>query len=207
MKKIVVYLCVGVMVMSLAACGRTEGEDPAVTENRTEDRVEQTGEPDETSGESQTNSGRVPQLSEVRSKLVEVLGDNYWPNSETDLEFLEEHGLTADLYDAYLCEMPMISDNVDTLIIIQAREGQLEAVEDALRSYRKQLVEDAAKQGMNEGKLQASRMESFGNYVCFVQLGADITEIYGENGNDEAVIRHCQEQNELALETIGKVLG
>ena len=60
---------------------------------------------------------------------------------------------------------------------------------------------------MNKGKIQASRIESFGNCVCFVQLGADTTNIYGEEGDEEAVIRHCQEQNELALEAIGKVIS
>ncbi len=207
MKKIVVYLCVGVMVMSLTACGRDMAQDPGTGETQMTEGADNTVDREGAGKETQNNTGRVVDLSEVRSKLVEVMGDNYWPNSETDIDFLEEHGLTADLYDAYLCEMPMVSDNVDTLIIIQAKEGQLESVEEALRDYREQLVEDAAERGMNEGKLQASRMETFGNYVCFVQLGADITEIYGEDGNDEAVIRHCQEQNELALETIGKVLG
>ena len=57
----------------------------------------------------------------------------------------------------------------------------------------------------NVSKIQASRIATFGNFVCFVQLGADVTGIL-ETG-EEAVIRHCQEQNEVALEAIGKVAG
>lgn len=204
MKRLVVYLFVGVIVLSMTACGRDEKGNHGGGESRTQETTDSAMSGEQANvGTDKTQNG----LDQVRSKLIEVLGDRYWPNTETSIEFLENYGLRADMYDAFLCEMPMISDNVDTLIIIQAKEDQLEAVEEAVRSYREELVDDADDQGANEGKIQASRIEALGNYVCFVQLGADITEIYGEEGNDEAVIRHCQEQNELALEAISKVLG
>lgn len=204
MKKLVVYLCVGVMVLSMTACGRGAEQNRTDGENQTQETTDSSMNGEQANaGEDKPRTG----LSQVRSKLIEVLGDRYWPNTETSIEFLEEYGLRAEMYDAFLCEMPMISENVDTLIIIQAKENQLEAVEEAVRSYREELVDEADDWGANEGKIQASRIETLGNYVCFVQLGADITEIYGEEGNDEAVIRHCQEQNELALEAISKVLG
>ena len=115
-------------------------------------------------------------------------------------EFLEGFGLTADLYDEFFGEMPMISTNVDTLIVIKAAEGKLEAVEGVLNAYRENLVNDTMQYPMNLGKIQASEVKTIGNYVCFVQLGGDVMDAL-EKG-DEAVITHCQAQNALAIEAL-----
>ena len=113
-------------------------------------------------------------------------------------------GITADMYDDYMAEMPMISTNVDTLIVVKPKEGQVQAVEDALNAYRNMMVEDTMQYPMNVGKIQASRIERIGDYVCFVQLGADVMDVL-EQG-DEAVIKHCQEQNELAIEVMSSAV-
>ena len=57
---------------------------------------------------------------------------------------------------------------------------------------------------MNLGKLQASRIQTFGNYVCFVQLGGD--NLADEDMTEEESLTKCQEMNELALEIIGNNL-
>lgn len=116
----------------------------------------------------------------------------------------ETYGVSAELYDAYLGEAPMISANVDTLLIIHAKDGKVEEVENALNAYRDSLVNDTMQYPMNLGKIQASRVERIGDYVCFVQLGADTSSV--EEQGDEAVITYCQEQNELALEAIRQTL-
>ena len=57
---------------------------------------------------------------------------------------------------------------------------------------------------MNLGKIQASRIESYDNYVCFVQLGADTTAAM--DVSEEAVVDQCLEENERALDAIEKAL-
>lgn len=208
MKKAVVCLCTGMLVLSMVACGRNDEsqsqESQTPTESSQQNTTEPTASPEATGApQEQQNS----ELKNIRQTLVEVLGENYWPNTEIPAEYLEEYGLTTDMYEDFYGEMPMISTNVDTLIVVQAKEGQVTAVEEVLNSYRDNLVNDTMQYPMNVGKIQASRIETFGNYVCFVQLGADTTEMYGEDGDEEAVIKHCQEQNELAIEALGKVLG
>lgn len=209
MKKIVVYLCIGMVVLGITACGRnndaTTGEKGQ--QEQTAEATKTPGGNTDIAGESMEGEGVLVDTTVVRQAVVDVLGDNYWPNTEISAEFLEEFGLQADMYEVFYGEMPMISTNVDTLIVIQAKEGQLDAVEQVLENYRENLVNDAMQYPINRGKIQASRIESFGNCVCFVQLGADTINIYGEDGNEEAVIKHCQEQNELALEAIGKVIS
>ncbi len=208
MKKAVVCLCTSVLVLSMVACGRKDDGQSQESQNPTESSqqniTDATSSP-EASGTSQGES-QVSGLQNIRQALVEVLGENYWPNTEIPPEYLEDYGLTTDMYEDFYGEMPMISTNVDTLIVVQAKENQVAAVEEVLNNYRNNLVNDTMQYPMNVGKIQASRIETFGNFVCFVQLGADTTMMYGEDGDEEAVIKHCQEQNELAIEALGKAL-
>ena len=209
MKKAVVCLCTGMLVLSMVACGRNDEGQSQDSQTPTESSQQNTTEPTaspEATGESQEDI-QTSGLKNIRQTLVEVLGENYWPNTEIPAEYLEDYGLTSDMYEDFYGEMPMISTNVDTVIVVQAKEGQITAVEEVLNNYRDDLVSDTMQYPMNVGKIQASRIEIFGDFVCFVQLGADTTEFYGEDGDEEAVIKHCQEQNELAIEALGKVLG
>jgi len=89
-------------------------------------------------------------------------------------------------------------------LIIKAKDDKVEAVEEALNAYRDMLVSDTMQYPTNLGKIQASRIQTFGNYVCFVQLGAD--NLADEDMSQEESLIQCQEQNELALEVIGKTI-
>lgn len=216
MKKLTVLFLAAALSLSMAGCGnrgnaennanQTESsQESSVMESSSEPQSEQQNEQTETQQpvEEDTQTGISQEMSAIRQAVVDVMGDNYWPSAQIPPEYLEGYGLTSDMYTDFFGEMPMISTNVDTLIVIKASEGQVDAVEAVLNSYRDTLVNDTLQYPMNVGKIQASRIEVLGDYVCFVQLGASVMEQL-EVG-DEEVIRHCQEQNELALEAIGKV--
>lgn len=209
MKKTVVCLCTGMLVLGLAACGRGEEGQMQESQSQMESSVQDTTESTQMSEDAQMpeEEDGTSELKNIRMAVVEVLGENYWPNTEITPEYLEDFGLTDDMYEDFYGEMPMISTNVDTLIVVHAKEDRVTEVEEVLNNYRDNLINDTMQYPMNVGKIQASRIETFGNYVCFVQLGADTTEMYGEDSDEEAVIKHCQEQNELAIEAIGKILG
>ncbi len=209
MKKTVVCLCTGMLVLGLAACGRGEEGQMQESQSQMESSVQDTTESTQMSEDAQMpeEEDGTSELKNIRLAVVEVLGENYWPNTEITPEYLEDFGLTDDMYEDFYGEMPMISTNVDTLIVVHAKEDRVTEVEEVLNNYRDNLINDTMQYPMNVGKIQASRIETFGNYVCFVQLGADTTEMYGEDSDEEAVIKHCQEQNELAIEAIGKILG
>lgn len=204
-KKLACMLLMGTLALSMAACGNGQDKNTgAATETgveSTEGTVESTG----TSVESTEAGNTGTPLQSAKKAVTDALGDDYWPDSEIPEEMLNEtYGVSADLYDAYLGECPMISVNVDTLLIIHAKDGKVEDVENALNAYRDSLVNDTMQYPMNLGKIQASRVERIGDYVCFVQLGADTSSV--EEQGDEAVITYCQEQNELALEAIRQTL-
>lgn len=215
MKKWIVCGLAALMMFTTAACGKDKEDNnggstqQSTTQSQTESQPESSTEPaggstdgtQETGGEETGSSA----LQHLKDAVVEVLGENYWPNMEMTAEMLEESlGINPDMYDAFLAEMPMISTHVDTLIIIQAKEGQVEAVEDALNTYRENQINNSVQYPMNVGKVQASRIEVTGNYVIFAQLGADVTEV-SESG-DEAVIEKCLEDNEKAIDAIEKAI-
>ena len=219
MKKLAVLFLTAALVVSLAGCGNKNDENAGTgtgdsQESSVVDSTEESRqESDTASGEdmpSQDEASQTPddgiseEMSAIRQAVVDVLGENYWPNTQIPPEFLEGYGLSSDMYADFWGEIPMIGTNVDTIIVIKANEGQIDAVEAVLNSYRENLVNDTMQYPMNLGKIQASRIEVVGDYACFAQLGADVMDLM--DVGDEEVIRHCQEQNEMALDAIERVV-
>ena len=140
-------------------------------------------------------------MEDLKAAVVEALDGDYWPDTAMLPDMLEmTFGLTADMYEDYMAEAPMISANVDTLLIVRAKDDKVEAVREALDAYRETQINDTMQYPMNVGKVQASRVETMGSYVVFVQLGGDTTQAAEEG--DEAVVAMCQEINDRAVEAI-----
>lgn len=210
MKKLVVYLCVSVLVLGVTACSGDKGtENIPTTDGQTEKVTQNSSVVQQESRPVQEENGEVfaqnVDVATIKQAVEEALGEDYWPNTQMPPEFLEGYGLTTDMYEDFIGEMPLISANVDTFVVIQAKEDRVEEVEAVLNAYRDELINDTFQYPANVGKIQASRVESFGNYVCFIQLGADVSMLV-DIGNEE-VIKHCQEQNEIALEAIRNTLN
>jgi len=219
MKKLYVLLTLGVLACGMTACGGGDDQNNSATQQTQETQQTQTGETAGANEETQTTetmpatdmgeddmgvtTAWSEEMTGLRQTVVDALGDQYWPNMQVDAETLEMvFGITPDLYDDYMAEMPMISTNVDTLLIIKAKDDKIAAVEEALNAYREAKVADTMQYPTNLGKIQASRIQTFGKYVCFVQLGAD--NLADEDMTEEESLTKCQEQNDLVLEVIGK---
>ena len=151
-KKLACMLLMGTLALSMAACGNGQDKNTGAATETGVESTEGTAESTGTSVESteagnagtQQESGDVASaLQSAKKAVTDALGDDYWPDSEIPEEMLNEtYGVSADLYDAYLGECPMISVNVDTLLIIHAKDGKVEDVENALNAYRDSLVND-----------------------------------------------------------------
>ncbi|MBE5884744.1 MAG: DUF4358 domain-containing protein [Lachnospiraceae bacterium] len=215
MKKLVIYLCVGVMALGLTACGSGEEDNTTPSTETTQSTAteEAQGTEDTTAteegiagSEMDVANGWSEEMNTIKTAVVDALGEGYWPNTPIVPEMLEgTFGISSDMYSDYMGEIPMISTNVDTLLIIKANDDKVEAVETALNTYRDNLIADTMQYPQNVGKIQASRIEKVGNYVCFVQLGGG--NLIDENVSEEQSIIKCQEQNELAIEVIGQNLA
>jgi len=144
-------------------------------------------------------------MEEIKEVIVDTLGDNYWPDMEIDAASLEQiYGINPDMYDDYLAEYPSTNESADTLIIVKAKSDQVDSVEKALNNYLEKKISSSDPYPQDLNKMQAARIETFHNYVCFVQLGAD-TEAANKI-SDEAVVDQCLEENERTLDAIEKAL-
>ena len=143
------------------------------------------------------------EVNDLRDLVAGLLGENYWPDTLFSGEELSERtGISEEMYDSFLAEYQHTGAGSDRMILIEAKEDQIENIENYLNEYRDVLLQIYEQQPQNKAKVFASRIETIDRYVCFVQLGADLSALK-EKGEDE-MIRHCQEENERALDIIEK---
>lgn len=142
-------------------------------------------------------------MDDLKDAVVEILGENYWPDTLLSAEELAERtGISENMYDDYLAEYQRAEAGIDMMILISAKENEIETIEEYLNDYREILLKIYEQQPQNKAKVFASRIEIIDNYVCYVQLGADIS-VLEDRGEDE-MVSYCQQENERALDIIEK---
>ena len=217
MKRFLVWLCIGALTFGMVGCGGqgaendgdSQTQEPTVpsdtpTEKPVQDSLDAPTDGNVVGGHDYSE-GWTEEMEAVKTAVTDLLGDNYFPNMPLDPEMLEIlFGITTDMFEDYLAEMPMISANVDTLVVVKAIEGQGDAVEEALNTYRDAQVSNTMQYPQNVGKVQASKVERIGNYAIFTMLGGDVGDLLDQG--DEVVITHCQEVNDSVIEAIKAVL-
>lgn len=200
-KKIVVIVLTGQLILCiLAGCGKS-----APMEELVENGQKTAAQSEEKDVPAMVSERKPPSLSKLRESVKEALGENYWPEISLSEEELEaKTGITKDMYIEFLAEEQVMESNIDTMIIIRAKEDYVGAVEQALEEYRSRLIEENQKYPQNHSKASASRMETIENYICFVQLGADTTIV--ANKGEKEILAYCQEENERAIDVLEKVI-
>lgn len=157
------------------------------------------------SGKESEGMEKSVSMEKIKSEVVNILGDNYWPDKQlTETELKTETGIGREMYDDYLAEKMNIETDIDIMIILKAKQEYLPEIETMLNAYRDALMVKYGERPQELGKVQASRIEVIGLYICFVQLGAD-TGAAAEKG-DEEVIALCQQENERAVDIIEKTI-
>lgn len=203
-KKITSLLLVGTMCIAMAACGKNdvvkESDDGSVNE------IVVTTE----ATEGYKNDVAV---ADLEAAVAAAMGESYFPAMA--METLEMLEITEDMYTEFIYKIPMINVNVDTLIIVKAAEGKVADVEAKLNQFRDNNVNDLMQYPMNLTKIQCSQVVTFGDYVVFVQLGADkgmlASEGAGANATEDEIVKlemdAINEQNQIALDTIEGMLA
>lgn len=142
-------------------------------------------------------------MDDLKSAVVEILGENYWPDTLLSSEELAERtGISENMYDDFLAEYQRTEAGIDMMILIKSKEGEMDNIEKYLNDYRETLLKIYEQQPQNKAKVFASRIEIIDSYICYIQLGADISSLESK-GNDE-MVSYCQEENERALDIIEK---
>lgn len=145
----------------------------------------------------------VGPMDDLKDAVVDILGDHYWPDTLLSAEELAERtGVSENMYEDFLAEYQHTQAGIDMMILVKARPEEIENVERYLNEYREVLLKIYEQQPQNEAKVFASRIETIDNYVCYIQLGANIASL--ENHGREEMISYCQQENERALDIIEK---
>jgi hypothetical protein len=145
----------------------------------------------------------VTPMMELKEAVEDIMGDNYWPDTMlSEEEFAERTGISDNMYESFMAEYQRSEAGVDMMILIQAKEDCAEDVESYLNDYRELLLRIYENQPLNEAKVTASRIEVIQNYVCYVQLGADLSGL--KDAGHEEMTAYCLQENERALDIMEK---
>ena len=152
----------------------------------------------------------------LKEAVRNSLGDAFWP--DTDIESLDNANITADMYEEFVYCVTADEDKADEIIIVKAKDDQVDKVFDRLSQYRDSKINDY---NVNENdiiKIQCSQVVNAGNYVAFIQLGADLgqkaagqkaAESMAAVSDDvlaQAEMDAIETQNKLAQESIFNAL-
>lgn len=158
MKKIIALALASVMALSLVACG--------------------------SSNEDSTNGGVVA-LSGTVSDFFYGVYDSYGVEERPglvevdELTFADIHGITADMYDEFIVSLPMMSALIDEIVVVKAKDGQVDAVVEKLQA-RAEAVKGNAFYPEHVELAGESIVISKGNYVMFAvgHLKDDMVEAF-----------------------------
>lgn len=144
-------------------------------------------------------------LTDILEAVQKAYGEEYAATMEYDQQMIEEViGLSSDLYEDIIAMGPMMSANVDTFIVVKAKQENIAEVETALNEYRETLIADTMQYPMNVMKIQASEVKTYGSYVCFIMLGYIDMEI--EEKGEDAALEAYQKENQKAVSAIEQLV-
>lgn len=119
----------------------------------------------------------------VYRQILKNYGSTYYPDVKVheDEAYLSTYladtlKIDAAWVEDIILEVPMISANVDELILVKPTEGNAENVLNALKAYKTYLVEETLQYPMNEGRVRTAAVEQVGEYVCFSILGGALDD-------------------------------
>ena len=95
--------------------------------------------------EASTQKGKkTPSIQKVYNAVKKAYGDDYIPSEKVSKKELKErYGISSKWYSAAIAEVPMISANADTLVIVKAKNAaSKKKIRSALKKYREELIQD-----------------------------------------------------------------
>ena len=157
------------------------------------------------------------ELDKMRNAIAKGYHGTYYPNVKVheDEAYLGTYladtlKMDAAWVDEIIIELPMISANVDTLILVDPSEGNAENVVAALNEYKRYLVEESFQYPVNEARVKSAVVAQVGEYVCFSILGGalDNPEDMGIASDDvEELVKYYESVNMNAIYVLQSYLG
>lgn len=146
---------------------------------------------------------KAPTIKKLYNAVKEAYGENYVANmSLTNEEINQRYGLSSQWYTKAVSDVPMISAQIDTLVIVKAKNAKTKKkISKKLKEYQQMQINDTMQYPMNLLKAQASRIYTKGDYVFFFMLGY-IDSALEETGTEEEQIAAYKEQNQIAVDAV-----
>lgn len=153
---------------------------------------------------TETVYAATPSASKLASAVKKAYGDSYLPNYKLDKdEIKSKYSVDSSLYASAYAEVPMISAQVDQLVIFKAKNASSKKkILTAVKKYQKDLKADTMQYPMNVLKIQGSKVYANGNYVCFFMLGGSVSKSIEESGSEAEIIKAHQQLNKKAVNTV-----
>ena len=155
---------------------------------------------------SDNNGGVVAEKSveAIREAVADAYGDKYLATMSLSKEEInEKFGLTDDMYKDAVADIPAMSAHVDTFVAVEAKDGKVNEVFDALTEYRDMLINDTMMYPMDELKTQSSEVYKYDDYVFFIMLGG-----YNDSlEEDSELLAYYEDQNDIAKKIIEDILN
>ena len=156
-----------------------------------------------TIAEAAKKKKKAPTIKKLHKAIAAQYGEDFVVNVALSKEEIKtRYGIAPSWYTDISAEVPMISANVDTLIIAKSKNATTKKkIKDKLVKYRKSLIADTMQYPMNVMKIQASKVYVKGDYVFFIMLGFLDAETE-ESGDDALMLKGYQALNQKAISAI-----
>lgn len=153
--------------------------------------------------DNQSTTGASKSVTEMGELIKESISFDYYPDTAIEPETLEaKFNLTSDMYDEYFGEMPLISVQSDTLLIIKPAEGKSDAVKGALQSYLDFQRSEAMLYPVNAVQAKAADVYEADGYIYYIGIFGDVTA--AEEEGESQLLSLCQERTEEVMSIIDK---
>lgn len=145
-------------------------------------------------------------IADIVTKLKAELGEAYTMSMELTPEDIDARfGVKADWYEEAYAALPMIGTHADVLAIVKAKPENVDEVKAALEAYKQARIDDQMQYPMNLIKVQATRVEAYGDYVVLCLTGNLSNEVQ-ESGDDDKILAAYKEENDKTVAIIESFL-
>ena len=140
-------------------------------------------------------------VTDIVKDVEAAYGDEFVATNVLDDATIKELiGIDPEWCEQLYAANSMMGIHPDLFVAAQAKTGDLDKVREAVETYRQNLVDSTMQYPMNLLKIQASRVDVYGDYVFFTLLGFIPMEV--EEQGDDAILAAYEEQNQKAVDVI-----
>lgn len=139
---------------------------------------------------------------EILQNIIDKMGESYLPNVDMDENVLsQKFGIDMADVEEFSAQEPMIGFHPDKAVIIKAKDGSADKIEEAFVKAKERMVSDAMQYPTNIHKTNEATIVRHGNYVAFLLLGPP------DDGSetDEEAIEFAKSQVKVAVDAFNEM--